>query len=95
MSSASEQGLITSNDLKMLQSVLSDAGFGVDMLEEDERSFNDAVRKIIQLFQDGMTDPADLKEEMLFLFGIQKRERVTFRKPLPRYAIQGLPVLGR
>lgn len=95
MSSASEQGLITSNDLKMLQSVLSDAGFGVDMLEEDERSFNDAARKIIQLFQDGMNDPADLKEEMLFLFGIQKRERVTFRKPLPRYAIQGLPVFGR
>ncbi|NWJ27629.1 hypothetical protein [Rhizobium sp. RM] len=95
MSSASEQGLITSNDLKMLQSVLSDAGFGVDMLEEDERCFNDAARKIIQLFQDGMTDPADLKEEMLFLFGIQKRERVTFRKPLPRYAIQGLPILSK
>ncbi|MDS7597779.1 hypothetical protein [Agrobacterium tumefaciens] len=95
MSSASEQGLITSADMKMLQSVLSDAGFGVDMLEEDERTFNGAARKIIQLFQGGMTDPADLKEEMLFLFGIQKRERVTVRKPLPRYAIQGLPVLSR
>ncbi len=32
---------------------------------------------------------------LLSLFGVQKREPVPSRRPLPRYAIQGLPGFGR
>ncbi|MBG0508800.1 hypothetical protein G6M12_24280 [Agrobacterium tumefaciens] len=95
MSSAQEYGPISSHDLNMLRSLLSDAGFESDTRLDDDRTFNKATRKIIDLFQGGMTDPSKLKGEMLFLFGVQKRERMPARKPLARYAIQGLPEFGR
>ncbi|OAE43596.1 hypothetical protein A7J57_04845 [Agrobacterium tumefaciens] len=95
MSSAQEYGPISSHDLNMLRSLLSDAGFVIDTRSNDPGPLNKATRKIIELFQAGMTDPASLKGEMLFLFGVQKRERVLSRRPLPRYAIQGLPGFGR
>ncbi|OAI83000.1 hypothetical protein [Agrobacterium pusense] len=95
MSSTQEYGPISSHDLNMLLSLLSDAGFEIDTRSADDRSFNKATRKIIDLFQGGMTDPSKLKAEMLFLFGVQKREPVPSRRPLPRYAIQGLPGFGR
>lgn len=95
MSSAKESGPISSHDLNMLRSLLSDAGFERDMHMDDDQSFNKATRKIIDLFQGGMTDPSKLRGEMLFLFGVQKRESKPSRRPLPRYAIQGLPGFGR
>nr|WP_280171492.1 hypothetical protein [Agrobacterium pusense] len=95
MSSAQKYGPISSHDLNMLRSLLVDAGFEIDTYSGDDRSFNKATCKIIDLFQGGMTDPFKLKGEMLFLFGVQKRERVPSRGPLPRYAIQGLPGFGR
>ncbi len=95
MSSANEYGPISSYDLNMLRSLLSDAGFEIDTRVDDDRSYNKSTRKIIDLSQGGMTDPSKLRGEMLFLFGIQKRERTPTRKPLSRYAIQGLPVSGR
>lgn len=95
MSSTKDPGPISSHDLNMLQSLLLDAGFEIDRPAGDERSHNKATRKIIELFQSGMTDPSKLKGEMLFLFGIQTRKQVPSHKPLPRYAIQGLPALGR
>jgi hypothetical protein len=94
MSSAKVSGPISSHDLNMLQSLLLDTGFEIEGPADGKRPFNKATRKIIDLFQGGMTDPSKLKREMLFLFGIQKREQPS-RKPLPRYAIQGLPVFGR
>lgn len=95
MSSATEYGPISSHDLNKLRSLLSEVGFETDAHVDGNRSFNKPTRKIIDLFQGGMTDPSKLKTEMLFLFGVQKRERVSSRKPLSRYAIQGLPGFGR
>jgi len=95
MSSAQEYGPISSHDLNMLQSLLADAGFKIDTYSGDDQSFNKATCKIIDLFQGGMTDPSKLRGEMLFLFGVQKRERVLSRRPLARYAIQGLPGFSR
>ncbi len=95
MSSAKEYGPISSYDLDMLRSLLSDADFESDTHVDDNQPLNKATRKIIDLFQGGMTDPSKLKGEMLFLFGVQKRESVLSRRPLPRYAIQGLPGFGR
>ncbi|MFK3780384.1 hypothetical protein [Agrobacterium sp. NPDC089420] len=96
MSSAGDNCIISSQDLKMLQSVLEGLGYGRDLMDDDEAIlYTNAARKVIQLFQDGLTDPAGLSEEMLFLFGARKHERVKPWKPLPRYAIQGLPPLYR
>lgn len=93
MSSASHSCLISSQDLKMLQSVLESIGFNRRAEDDDKQLHNRAARKVIELYQDGLTDPAELTEEMRFLFGIQKHERIRPWKPLPRYAIQGLPEL--
>jgi hypothetical protein len=93
MSSAHENCIITSQDLKMLQSVLEGLGYDSHTMDDEVILYNNAARKVIQLFQDGLTDPADISKEMLFLFGVHKHERVKPWKPLPRYAIQGLPPL--
>ncbi|CUX66276.1 MULTISPECIES: hypothetical protein [Agrobacterium] len=95
MSSAYENCIITSQDLKMLQSVLQGLGYDRHTMDDEVVLYNNAARKVIELFQDGLTDPADISEEMLFLFGVHKYERVKPWKPLPRYAIQGLPPLYR
>ncbi|WP_144579320.1 hypothetical protein [Agrobacterium sp. DE0009] len=95
MSSATQYGPISSHDLNMLRSLLSEAGFESDPRIDGDRSFVRATRKIMDLFQGGMTDPSKLKGEMLFLFGVQKRERLPSRTPLPRHAIQGLPGFSR
>ncbi len=95
MSSASHSCLISSQDLNMLQSVLENVGFNRLDEDNDTQLHNKAARKVIELYQDGLTDPAELTKEMCFLFGIQKHERIKPWKPLPRYAIQGLPLLYR
>lgn len=95
MSSAYENCIITSQDLKMLQSVLEGLGYDSHTMDDEVILYNNAARKVIQLFQNGLTDPTDISEEMLFLFGVRKHERVRPWKPLPRYAIQGLPPLYR
>ncbi|MDA5635472.1 MULTISPECIES: hypothetical protein [Rhizobium/Agrobacterium group] len=95
MSSTCDNCIISSQDLKMLQSVLEGLGYDHHLVDDEALLYNNAARKVIQLFQDGLTDPDDLSGEMLFLFGIHKHERVKAWKPLPRYAIQGLPPLYR
>ncbi|WP_216332339.1 hypothetical protein PCC82_15915 [Agrobacterium deltaense] len=95
MSSASHSCLISSQDLKMLQSVLENVGFNCQDEDNDKKLHNRAARKIIELYQDGLTDPVELTKEMRFLFGVQKHDRIKPWKPLPRYAIQGLPLLYR
>ncbi len=93
MSSTYHNCIITSQDLTMLQSVLEGLGYDRHTMDDDFTLYNNAARKVIELFQDGLTDPNDISEEMLFLFGDHKHERVRRWKPLPRYAIQGLPPL--
>lgn len=95
MSSAYENCIISSQDLKMLQSVLADLGYDRHTMDEEVMLYNNAARKVIQLFQGGLTDPAELSKEMRFLFGAHKHDRSKSWKPLPRYAIQGLPPLYR
>ncbi|KJF71588.1 hypothetical protein [Agrobacterium arsenijevicii] len=93
MSSASRNCLISSQDLKMLQSVLESVGFNHPAEDDDKKLHNRAARKVIELYQEGLTDPTELTREMRFLFGVQKHDRIKPWKPLPRYAIQGLPLL--
>jgi hypothetical protein len=93
MSSAPRNCLISSQDLEMLQLVLESIGLNHLSDDDDKKLQNRAARKVIELYQDGLTDPADLTDEMRFLFGVQKHDRIKPWKPLPRYAIQGLPLL--
>lgn len=51
MSSADECCLVSSGDLRMLQSVLADFGYGFHMLEKT--SMSTLPRKIVQLYQTG------------------------------------------
>lgn len=67
MSSAYENCIISSQDLKMLQSVLADLGYDRHTMDEEAVLYNNAARKVIQLFQGGLTDPAELSKEMRFL----------------------------
>lgn len=91
MSSVSRKHHISSDDQKMLQSVMSSVGFDARTLKDNERLYKLAAAKAMTLFKEGMTDPEAIKTEMLFHFGVQKQERETQRMLLPRYAIQGLP----
>ncbi|KJF67735.1 hypothetical protein [Rhizobium nepotum] len=95
MSSASNNFLISSQDLKMLQAVLESVGFNHRTEDRDKKLHNRAARKVIELYLEGLTDPTKLTTEMRFLFGVQKHDHGTPWKPLPRYAIQGLPLLYR
>lgn len=95
MSSTYDNCIISSQDLTMLQSVLEGLGYDRHIMDDETILYNCAARKLIQLFQDGVTDPSDLSKEMRFLFGVHKHDRVKAWKPLPRYAIQGLPPLYR
>ena len=91
MSSIPNETYICSSDLEMLQSVLCDIGFNQNALVVDSKLYNAAARKIMTLFVNGMTNPADLEKEMLFYFGKQKPSLQTSVPDLPRYAIQGMP----
>lgn len=91
MSSIPHETYICSSDLEMLESVLCDIGFNQKALIVDAKLYNSAARKIMTLFVNGMTSPADLHKEMLFYFGVQKPSMQPVVPDLPRYAIQGMP----
>jgi hypothetical protein len=90
MSSIPNETVISSCDLQMMETVLSDAGFKRDVLSEKDL-FNAAAMMVMKLFQGGMTKQSDLLAEVLFYFGEQKQSHDASVPMLPRYAIQGLP----
>ncbi|NLS08033.1 hypothetical protein HGP14_33045 [Rhizobium sp. P32RR-XVIII] len=93
MSSALPANYLTDKDLTMLQRVLIDAGYTEDMLFDRPRPFNVAAKLLIRLFQEGMTDPADLTVQLEWHFGKPpKKATATSARPYHRFAIQGLPV---
>jgi hypothetical protein len=83
---------LTDDNMNMLHGVLSDAGYTEDILLPQPRRFNVATQLMIRLFQEGMTDPADLTVQLDQHFGTAKKEAAGYAGQLPRYAIQGLPV---
>ncbi|APO73998.1 hypothetical protein AM571_CH01161 [Rhizobium etli 8C-3] len=84
---------LTSDELGMLQQVLSDAGYTGDMLFDQPRTFNAAALLLIQLFQEGTTLPAELASGLDRHFGKAKRTVAMppTVAPFHRFAIQGLP----
>ncbi|WP_455872593.1 hypothetical protein [Rhizobium yanglingense] len=93
MSSEVIMKYLNSEDLGILQQVLSDAGYTGDIRFDQPRTFNAAARLLIQLFQAGTTSPAELASELDRHFG--KAKRVVAMPPsvppFHRFAIQGLP----
>ncbi|NLS06333.1 hypothetical protein HGP14_23760 [Rhizobium sp. P32RR-XVIII] len=93
MSSAIPTKDLTSQNFSLLQRVLSDAGYTEDIFFDQPRPFNVAAKLLIRLFQEGITDPADLAVQLERHFGKPPgKKRATFLAlRLDRYAIQGLP----
>ncbi|TCL70521.1 hypothetical protein [Rhizobium sp. BK251] len=90
MSSSQSVISLTSADLKMLQSVLSDAGYTGDICANPPREFNIAAKLLIRLFQEGITERVQLTAALERYFGSSVKETRLTRSPLRRYAIQGL-----
>ena len=94
MSSNINATYLSSDDLNLLQGVLSRAGYTADLLIESPETFNVAAILLIKLFQDGVTEPRDLTIALERHFGRVRTKPVAL-PAMPRYAIQGIPTAGR
>lgn len=96
MSSDPRYASISPSEMKMVQSVLDDAGYDANVLAEDQSLFNTAALLVMKLFLAGETSPYALTAQLERNFGKAIDNRAHYKSPLPRYAIQGLPHnLGR
>lgn len=86
---------ISSREMKMIRSVLRMAGYSPDVLAEDRQKFNTATKLLMQLVLCGEASPHALAEHLEQCFGRPMKYKVLFASLLPRYAIQGLPLVPR
>lgn len=92
MSSEFPQEYLTAEDLNLLQDVLSKAGYTCDILLDKPSKFNVAALLLVRLFQEGVTAPADLADELVRHFGRNTPDiQLDTVSPFHRFAIQGLP----
>ncbi|WP_246723801.1 hypothetical protein [Rhizobium sp. ARZ01] len=91
MSSDPRYASISPSEMKMVQSVLDDAGYDANVLAEDQSLFNTAALLVMKLFLAGETSPYALTAQLERNFGKAIDNRAHYKSPLPRYAIQGLP----
>ncbi len=78
-----------SDDLALLQKVLADAGYSDDSVIAVPASI--AAKLLISLFQQGITDPADLTTELERSFGKPPKMKAIGLTLLHQYAISGVP----
>lgn len=86
---------ISPHEMEMIRSVLRTAGYSPDGLVEDGHQFNTATRLLMQLVLSGEASPRALAEQLEQSFGRPVKSKVLFAPLLPRYAIQGLPLIRR
>lgn len=86
---------ISPHEMEMIRSVLRTAGYSPDGLVEDGHQFNKATRLLMQLVLSGEASPRALAEQLEQSFGRPVKSKVLFAPLLPRYAIQGLPLVRR
>ena len=91
MSSDPRYASISPSEMKMVQSVLDDAGYDANVLAEDQSLFNAAALLVMNLFMAGETSPYALAAQLERNFGKATTTKLPYKSPLPRYAIQGLP----
>jgi hypothetical protein len=89
MSSDISLRFLTASDLCILRKVLVDAGYSSDILTGT--SAGPAARLLIKLFQDGMTDPAELGGALDFQFGRCEQTTLPIGNAHHQFAIRGLP----
>lgn len=92
MSSDPRYASISPSEMRMIQSILNDAGYDANVLAEDQSHFNAAALLVTKLFMAGETSPYALTAQLARNFGKASTSRVPYKSPLPRYAIQGLPL---
>lgn len=81
---------LTTDDLRILQNVLRDCGYTVAISFPTSSGSNLADKLLISLYQGGMTDPAELSDELSKRFGRTKPEVPLVGRQLHRDAIRGL-----
>ena len=86
---------VSSREMEMIRSVLHTAGYSSDVLVDDGQKFNTATRLLMQLVLSGEASPHALAEQLERSFGRPVKYKVLFAPLLPRYAIQGLPLVRR
>jgi hypothetical protein len=77
----------------MLHKVLLDAGYKVDAPSSTTATPNVAAMLLIKLFQEGITNPADLSDQLTSRYGSHGGNRSSGQLAqtiLPSYAIRGL-----
>jgi|EndMetStandDraft_7_1072992.scaffolds.fasta_scaffold226123_1 hypothetical protein len=89
MSSDFTKRHMDSDDLALLQKVLADAGYSDESVTDVPTSI--AAKLLIGLFQQGITDPADLTIELERSFGKPAKMQTIGRTLLHQYAISGVP----
>jgi hypothetical protein len=93
MSSTPSRIYLTSSDLDMLQTVLTDAGLLAGKTNRHRALADAAGKLIIRLFQEGKTSSSELSAELDRQIG--KIRFSIYHDAVPllhRYAIQGLPI---
>lgn len=90
MSSGVTSCSLNIDDLRLLQKVLIDCGYTCEIAGGQSAGSNLAAKMLIRLFQDGMTDPIDLADELVRRFGRTKMALPVAERRLHKNAIRGL-----
>ncbi|KQV38045.1 MULTISPECIES: hypothetical protein [unclassified Rhizobium] len=95
MSSDDAMSTLSSSEMEMIRSVLRSAGYSPDVLVDGKQKLNTATLLLVQLVLSGEASPHELAEQLKRSFGPSTKPSVFFAPLLPRYAIQGLPLVRR
>lgn len=90
MSSDGFAARLNSDELAIIQRVLSDAGYTGDVMVTAPADFNAAAKLLIGLFKRGLRGHADLTAELQTEFGHHRYVAQVEAKALHRHAIRGL-----
>jgi hypothetical protein len=81
---------ISPGDLRMLQQVLTDAGYTAEIASGTTATPNVAAMLLIRLFQEGTTDPQELSRLLVQRFGSHTKPQPIASRLLHADAIRGL-----
>lgn len=91
MSSDPSFAAISPTEMEMIQSILDNAGYDANLLRGDQRQFNAAAFLVMKLFLAGETSADALAAQLEYNFGKASVNKLPYKSPLARFAIQGLP----